>query len=62
MSTDDLNSRLGAADLVVLDVRGSWDWVDAKGKIAGSVRVEPGSVNQWAGDYDREKIIVLYCT
>lgn len=61
MTTDELKSRLGEADLVVLDVRGSWDWDKAAEKIAGSVRVNPAAVEQWASSYPREKTLVLYC-
>lgn len=61
MSTDELRSRLGADDLVVLDVRGSWDWNPAAIKIAGAERVEPRAVGQWLNDYPKEKTIVLYC-
>lgn len=61
MSTDELKSRLGEADLVVLDVRGSWDWDKAAEKIAGSERVNPAAAEQWAGNYPREKTLVLYC-
>ena len=61
ISTDELKSRLGDADLVVLDVRGSWDLVKSDNKIAGSERVEPGAAKQWAKNYPKEKMIVLYC-
>lgn len=61
MSTDELKSRLGDADLVVLDVRGSWDLVKSDNKIAGSERVKPGGVNQWVINYPKDKEIVLYC-
>ncbi|MBW2690483.1 MAG: rhodanese-like domain-containing protein [Deltaproteobacteria bacterium] len=62
MSTDELKSQLGDADLVVLDVRGNWDWVKAKEQILGSDRVSPGGASQWAANYPKEKTIVLYCT
>jgi len=62
MSTDELKSQLGDADLVVLDVRGNWDWVKAKEQISGSDRVSPGGASQWAENYPKDKTIVLYCT
>ena len=61
ISTDELKSRLSEADLIVLDVRGSWDLVKSDNKIAGSERVEPGGAKQWAKNYPKEKTIVLYC-
>ena len=61
MSTDELNARLGEADLTVLDVRGSWDWNPAEARIAGAQRVNPGTPAQWAGNYAKDKPVVLYC-
>jgi rhodanese-related sulfurtransferase len=62
ISTDELKLKLGAADLVVLDVRGNWDWVKSEEQIPGSDRVAPGGASQWAANYPKEKTIVLYCT
>jgi rhodanese-related sulfurtransferase len=61
MSTDELKSRLGEVDLVVLDVRGGWDWDQSGEKIAGAERVNPAAAEQWADNYPREKTLVLYC-
>jgi rhodanese-related sulfurtransferase len=61
MSTDELKSRLGDADLVVLDVRAGRDWHNSDKKIAGSERVKPGGANQWVINYPKDKEIVLYC-
>jgi hypothetical protein len=61
MSTEELKSRLGEADLVVLDVRGSWDWDKSGEKIAGAQRVNPETIKQWASNYAKEKTLVLYC-
>lgn len=61
MSTGDLKAMLGSADLVVLDVRGRWDWRDAGEKIAGAVRVEPEAAAQWVDEHAKGKVIVLYC-
>lgn len=61
MSTDELNSRLGQTDLVVLDVRTGKDWNAAKSKIAGAVRLEPSAIDQWIGNYQKEQTIILYC-
>ncbi len=60
ISVDELNMRLGEPDLLILDVRGGQDQADKQ--IVGSERVNPGSVNQWAANYPRDKVIVLYCT
>ena len=61
MTTDQLKSMLNNPDVVILDVRGSWDWVKTDDKITGADRVDPGSASVWAKDYDKGKTIVLYC-
>jgi len=61
MNVDELKSRLGAADILVLDVRSGRDWNAADTKITGAVRVIPGEVSQWSADLPKGKTIVLYC-
>ncbi len=61
MTTDQLKSSLNNPDVVILDARGSWDWVKTDDKIVGADRVDPGSASVWAKDYDKGKTIVLYC-
>ena len=61
ISTDELKSRLGDAELTVLDVRTGWDWNQAPEKIVGAVRVDPQSVQEWAGNYPKDRTLVLYC-
>jgi rhodanese-related sulfurtransferase len=61
ITTEDLKSRLGAADLVVIDVRAERDWKESGMKIAGAVREDPASPDKWAGKYPVEKTVVLYC-
>lgn len=62
MSTDELKSRLGDADLAVLDVRTDWDWNQSAEKIAGAEHVNPSAVEEWAGSYPKERTLVLYCS
>jgi len=62
MTVDELKSRLGAEDVVVLDVRSGRDWNGADTKITGAVRVNPGEVSQWSTDFPKDRTIVLYCT
>jgi len=61
MSTDELKSRLGEPGLVVLDSRSNRDWESAAEKIVGAVRVNPAEVEQWSGNFDKEKTLVIYC-
>jgi hypothetical protein len=61
MTADELKMHLGKADYQVLDVRAGSDWASSNVKIAGAERVDPGAVDQWLDNYDKEKTIVLYC-
>ena len=61
MSTDELNGRLGEADLVILDVRAKGHWGQSDHKISGSERVDSRNVPQWINNYAKERPIVLYC-
>lgn len=61
LSTDELRLRLGEEGLVILDVRIKADWKRVSEKIVGAVRVDPDGADKWAGDYGKEKTIVLYC-
>ena len=61
MSTDELKSHLGEEGYLVLDVRANRDWANSQDIIAGAERVAPGSVNQWADNYDKNQTLVLYC-
>ena len=61
MSIDELKPMLGNDDVVVLDVRAGRDWSSSEFKIKGAERAEPGKISSWAGNYDKNKTIVLYC-
>ena len=61
ISAEQLKDVLGSPDLVLLDVRTEKDWEKSDKKIIGAVRVDPNSVNSWAGDYTKDKKIILYC-
>ena len=61
MSADELKSQLGSDQVVILEVPTSADWDRSKMKVAGAGRVAPGNVALWANNYDKEKMIVLYC-
>ncbi len=62
MGSDELKTHLGDENFIVLDVRTGGDWTGSKEKILGAERVDPGTVNQWADNYDKEKTIILYCS
>jgi rhodanese-related sulfurtransferase len=62
ISTEQLQEILGNSDLVLLDGRIAKDWRKSDKKIVGAVRVDPHDVSSWAGDYSKDKKIVVYCS
>lgn len=61
MAKEELLARLGAPDVVVVDVRTERQWTQGDGKIRGAVREDPRAATSWAARYPKEKTIVLYC-
>lgn len=61
MTKEELQNRHGATDVVVLDVRAEKDWTESDRKVAGAIREDPKTPEQWAGKYPKEKTLVLYC-
>jgi len=61
MSKDELKAKLGSPDVVLLDVRAKNDWEGSSEKITGALRMDPQTVDAWAGTLPKGKGIVLYC-
>ena len=61
ISKEELKAKLGSPSLVLLDVRANHDWETSGEKIAGAVRMDPETVETWAGTLPTDKEIVLYC-
>jgi rhodanese-related sulfurtransferase len=61
ISKEELKAGLGRPNLVVIDVRAAKDWAESGEKIAGAVREDPASPENWAGRYPKEGMVVLYC-
>ncbi len=62
ISKEELRSRLGDKNVVIIDVRTDHEWTASGSKIKGAVREDPRDVAAWTGKYPRGKTIVLYCT
>ncbi len=60
MDKEELQSRLGSENLVILDVRRGRDWSTSEFKIKDALRVENGDLSV-AVDYPKDTTIVLYC-
>lgn len=61
ITREELGSKLGDRDIVILDVRRSGDWKASPSKIQGAVREDPADVDSWAAKHPKEKTLVLYC-
>lgn len=61
ISTEQLKELLGSSDLILLDGRIAKDWRKSDKKIVGAIRVDPHDVSSWAGDYAKDKKVVIYC-
>ncbi|NJD90898.1 MAG: hypothetical protein FIA91_05185 [Geobacter sp.] len=61
MSREDLKTKLGSPDLIVIDLRKA-KGADGKGQtIMGAVREKPARPKEWAGKYGQEQSLVLFC-
>jgi hypothetical protein len=61
MEPEELKAKLGQPDLTLLDGRAGSDWEKSDSKIPGAVRVDPHDVSSWAGQYPKDKLLVVYC-
>jgi rhodanese-related sulfurtransferase len=61
ITKEELKDMLGKSDVIVIDVRLGKDWKASEIKIQGAVREEPGDIDSWASNYDKNKTLVLYC-
>jgi len=61
LTPEGLKAILDEPDVVVIDLRRAVDWKSSDLKIRGAVREDPMDVEAWAGQYPKDKRIVLYC-
>ena len=61
MTKEILKDKLGAEDLVIVDVRLGKDWDASEFKIKGAVRGDPKDFDTWGAQYPQDKTLVLYC-
>ena len=61
ISKEEFKEKIGAPDVVIVDVRQVKDWTASEYKIKGAVREDPSNINSWSGKYDKDKILILYC-
>lgn len=61
MTKEELKSKLGAPEAVIIDVRVGRDWKASEMKIKGAVRGDPQDLESWAKKYSKDKTLVFYC-
>ncbi len=62
MTKEELKTRLGTPDIVILDVRIGGEWAGSKEKIQGAVRQDPEQVQNWADKLPKDRTLILYCS
>ena len=62
MTKEELKPLLGNPEVIIIDVRSARDWKSSQEKIQGAIREDPDEkAKSWAGKYNQEKMIILYC-
>jgi hypothetical protein len=60
ITKDQLMDKLGDPEVIIIDVRPEQQWNSAKLKIVGAIHEDPAAIESWAGNYPKDKTIVLY--
>jgi predicted sulfurtransferase len=60
ISKEQLLDMLENPDVVVIDVRTTGNWQESDLKIKGAKREVPKKIDSWAGEYAKDKLLVLY--
>lgn len=61
IAKEEVKALLNDPNTVILDARITPDWKKSDRKIKGAIRVDPLDVGAWAGNYPRDKKIIVYC-
>jgi len=62
ITKEEVQSLLNDPQVAILDARSLPDWKKSDKKIKGAVRVDPHDVGAWAGNYSKDKKIIVYCS
>jgi hypothetical protein len=60
MTPDELKSRLGNPEVVILDVRFREGWLASERKIKGAMWEDPRAIDSWVDKYPKNLTFVLY--
>lgn len=61
ITIEELNSRLGDPNLIIIDSLIGEQWATVAEKLPGAVHENPDDVDSWADKYPKNKTIVTYC-
>jgi hypothetical protein len=60
MTKEELKTKLGSKDLIVIDVRLDEQWRFSNRKIPGAVHENPAIPSEWMDKYPKDKTLVFY--
>ena len=61
IAKEEVKALLSDPNVALLDARLGSDWKKSDKKIKGAVRVDPLDIGAWAGNYPKDKKIIVYC-
>jgi len=61
IAKEEVKALMNDPNVALLDARITQDWRKSDKKIKGAVRVDPLDVGAWAGNYPKDKKIIVYC-
>lgn len=61
MNKNDVREMLDNPDVSIVDLRSEEQWQKSGTKVRGAVREDRDNVDSWAGKYDKNKTLILYC-
>lgn len=61
IAKEEVKALLNDPNIAILDARIAPDWKKSDQRIKGAVRVDPHDVGAWAGNYPKDKKIIVYC-
>lgn len=61
IAIEEVKALLNDPNVALLDARITPDWKKSDKKIKGAIRIDPLDVGVWAGNYPKDKKIIVYC-
>jgi len=61
IAKEEVKALLNDPNVAILDASLGSDWKKSDKKIKGAVRIDPLDVGAWAGNYPKDKKVIVYC-